>query len=46
MVVVACSRLYSFEKNDTAPFELFYRWFLGQPIGVEPSEPRPQPDWW
>ncbi|KAJ9268621.1 hypothetical protein DTO212C5_5228 [Paecilomyces variotii] len=33
-IEVACSRLYSFEQNATAPFELFYRWVLGQPIGL------------
>lgn len=33
-IEVACSRLYSFEQNATAPFELFYRWILGQPIGL------------
>ncbi|KAJ9364010.1 hypothetical protein DTO280E4_2232 [Paecilomyces variotii] len=42
-VKVACSRLYSFEHNSTAPFPLFYRWFLGRPIGIEPSKPRPRP---
>ncbi|KAJ9242791.1 hypothetical protein DTO166G5_546 [Paecilomyces variotii] len=43
-VKVASSRLYSFEKNSAAPFELFYRWFLGRPIGVGRSQPRPRPD--
>lgn len=40
-IEIACRRLYCFEQNETAPFELFYRWFMGKPIGVEPSEPRP-----
>ncbi|PWY91293.1 hypothetical protein BO94DRAFT_583914 [Aspergillus sclerotioniger CBS 115572] len=37
-LVIACSKLYSFKNTEVAPFELFYRWFLGTPIGVEPRE--------
>ncbi|KAE8152263.1 hypothetical protein BDV25DRAFT_138078 [Aspergillus avenaceus] len=39
-IVVSCSQLYSFEKNETAPFELFARWFLARPVGMEAKEPK------
>ncbi|PWY88201.1 hypothetical protein BO70DRAFT_377762 [Aspergillus heteromorphus CBS 117.55] len=37
-MVVAYSRLYSFEKNEGAPFDLFCRWLLANPVGVEPAQ--------
>ncbi|PWY88199.1 hypothetical protein BO70DRAFT_393923 [Aspergillus heteromorphus CBS 117.55] len=41
-ILIKCSRLYSFEKNEDAPFELFYRWLLADPVGMTPCEPKPE----
>ncbi|RHZ73062.1 hypothetical protein CDV55_100773 [Aspergillus turcosus] len=40
-LIIECSRKYSFERNETAPFELFYRWLLATPVGVQPVEVPP-----
>ncbi|RAL01416.1 uncharacterized protein BO80DRAFT_464347 [Aspergillus ibericus CBS 121593] len=37
-LVISRSKMYSFENSQGAPFELFYRWFLGIPMGVQPRE--------
>ena len=34
-LVVARSPVYSFESMMVAPFELFSRWMLGTPVGVD-----------
>ncbi|KAL1963954.1 hypothetical protein VTN77DRAFT_7629 [Rasamsonia byssochlamydoides] len=38
-LVINCSERYSFERRDTAPFELFYRYLLSTPCtGVVGSD--------
>lgn len=40
-LIVSYSKMYSFETNDVAPLELFYRWLLGDPVGMAPSMMQP-----
>jgi len=42
-LVLQYSQLWSFEDDDTAPVELFVRYNIGQPVGLERPEERPDP---